>query len=90
MVDLTGGLDGWSRPAAGHHWGWAAFAAGMRVCIEQGRGNLRRAGEAHDRVRRSKGVSDEAVRDSGLSPEEILGEPTWQSDLPFFMQRNFS
>jgi hypothetical protein len=34
-------------------------------------------------------MSDEAVRDSGLSPEEILGEPTWQSDLPFFMQRNF-
>ena len=89
MVDLASGLDGWSRPAAGRRWGWAAFAAGLRACIEHELTNIRRADEAHDRLGRSRGVSDETVSDLGLSREDILGEPTWQADLPFFMQRDF-
>jgi hypothetical protein len=89
MVDLARELDGWAKPAAGHRWGWAAFAAGLRACIEHGRTSIRRADDAHQRICQSRDVSDETVSDLGLSREDILGEPTWQADLPFFMQRNF-
>ena len=89
MVDLVRGPEGWSRPAAGHGRGWAAFVAGLRTCIEQGRRHIGRADAAHDRVRLSRAVADQTVSDLGLSREDILGEPTWQADLPFFMQRDY-
>ena len=89
MVDLARGLDRWLQPATVHRWGWAAFATGLWACIEHGRTNIRRTNKAHDGLCRSRGVSDETIGDLGLGREDILGEPTWQADLPFFMQRDF-
>ena len=89
MVDLARGLEEWSQPAAGHGWGWQRLAAGLRACIARGRTHVRRVDEAHHRVLLSRDVTDETVSDLGRSREDILGEPTWQADLPFFMQREF-
>lgn len=79
----------WARPADGHRWGWPPLAAGLLACMEHGLTNIRRVEEAHGRLRRSKGVADETVKDSAFARENILGEATWQGDLPFFMQGNF-
>ena len=89
MVDLARGLDGWAQPTTGHRWGWAAFVMGLRALFDHAHTNTRRVDEAHERLRLSRVVSQETMSDVGLNRDDILGEPTWQADLPFFMQRDF-
>lgn len=89
MVDLVRDLDGVATRSDGRCSGWGAPAEGLRACLEQSMTRLRRVEDAHERQRRSSAVTDETVRAAGLSREDILEEPTWQTDLPFFMQRTF-
>ena len=89
MVEPARESDQWVRPEARLRGGWSGFAASLHGWIERGRRASRRAEEAHDRLRRSQEVSDETAADLGLGREAILGEPSWQADLPFFMQRGF-
>lgn len=44
---------------------------------------------AHSRRRTLEGVTPADVRDMGLAREDATGIPTWQPDLPFFMQSGF-
>ncbi len=44
---------------------------------------------AHDARRRHMTVADREIGDTGLSRDEVVGTPDYQSELPFFMQRGF-
>lgn len=34
-------------------------------------------------------LSEHLLRDTGLTPEDLGGQPTYDAAKPFFMQRNF-
>jgi hypothetical protein len=44
---------------------------------------------AHDAHRQHEEVSDRDLGDVGLSRDDALGIPSYQPELPFFMQRGF-
>ncbi|HMO09343.1 MAG TPA: hypothetical protein PKD10_17110 [Paracoccaceae bacterium] len=44
---------------------------------------------AHAALRQHLAVTDRDIRDVGLLRDEVVGLPSHQPDLPFFMQRHF-
>lgn len=89
MVDLGAGSDIWGPPAHTRRRGWSGVAASVRTLMERRRASVGRVDQAHARRCRAEAVTDDTVSDVRRSRDDILGEPTWQADLPFFMQRGF-
>jgi hypothetical protein len=89
MVDPTNEPGTWSQQRFLDRWTLHRIAVVLCACIDRARTHMRRAEAAHDRLCAARVVTDDTIRDLGLSREYILGGPTWQADLPFFMQRNF-
>jgi hypothetical protein len=44
---------------------------------------------AHEAGRRHLAVTDRDFKDAGMSRDEVVGIPSYQPDLPFFMQHGF-
>jgi hypothetical protein len=61
---------------------WAAICAALAEAWT-------RAERSHHRRLGFAMVSPEVLHDIGLSAEETTGLPSWQPDLPFFMQTGF-
>ena len=88
MVDLGSEFCVWPAPDVARRR-WPAFLASVSAAIRSSFAGTIRVDQAHVRRCQAEVVTDETIRDVGLSRDVILGEPTWQQDLPFFMQRGF-
>lgn len=50
---------------------------------------LTRSSKAHNESCTLDALPKDIRRDIGMSPEDATGIPSWQPDLPFFMQGGF-
>jgi hypothetical protein len=53
------------------------------------RASLQKVEDAHVFLCRLASFSAEDFKDAGIDPSDATGIPSWQSDLPFFMQIGF-
>ena len=60
----------------------AAILAGART-------SWQRVEDAHAARYTFSSFSDAEFHDTGIDPSDATGIPSWQSDLPFFMQSGF-
>lgn len=64
---------------------WQMFGAKL----DELRFRLGAAACAHERRRTWEAVGADTMRDLGMAPETVTGLPSWEADLPFFMQSGF-